>query len=61
MGSTQTLRTGQIVRYTNPEGNAFDAIIQDFDEDRRQVLIKYWPGIVPRFVWVFRATLEIPE
>lgn len=59
MGSTEPLRTGQIVRYTDPAGDQWDAIIRDIDGE--QAFIKYRPTWHDRHQWVDVDTLEIPE
>lgn len=59
MGSTDPLRTGQIVRYTDPNGIRYDAVIEEITDD--EVFIRYKPLFWIRYDWVDIKTVEVPE
>jgi hypothetical protein len=59
MRTRNDLSIGRIVRYTDPDGNNHDAIIDGVVNER--VSIKYRPRITPMSLWVRPESLSIPR
>ena len=59
MRNTRTLSIGRIVRYTDSDGQAHDAIVQAVVN--RRVSIQFWPRFTPMALWVKPQSLSIPR
>jgi hypothetical protein len=59
--SNETLRIRQIVRYTDPDGNTFDAMVEVVDGDTILVQTRSDGDLVARSKWVPAASLSVPE
>ena len=61
--NTDDLSIGRIVRYTDPDGQARDAIVTDlrFDGDVTEVGIEIGIALAPETRWVRPESLSIPR